>query len=235
MTEKENKNTKIIMNVLFILTLASIFFGLITNSILSYNKIDFTSTSWVFWLWLPVPILSIFLGYKYKKNGLKVKKNIISGYIIGILLLIYGSFWLMFPSSASSYNILYKYKNIISDNLPKKGDLQIVDLNSSNSEISKYTLYVATYKKYDAKDFYNSVKKSDNWVLDSELKSNLKIFIPVNIIQKSSSKVYYSIYNKTLDEYNKLPVNSGDYQIFTMIYDSSKNILEVHKFMYKYK
>lgn len=235
MTEKENKNTKIIMNVLFILTLACIFFGLITSSILSYNKIDFTSTSWAFWLWLPVPILSIFLGYKYKKNGLKVKKNIISGYIIGILLLIYGSFWLMFPSSTSSYNILYKYKNIISDNLPKKGDLQIVDLNSSNSEISKYTLYVATYKKYDAKDFYNSVKKSDNWVLDSELKSNLKIFIPVNIIQKSSSKVYYSIYNKTLDEYNKLPVNSGDYQIFTMIYDSSKNILEVHKFMYKYK
>ena len=45
----------------------------------------------------------------------------------------------------------------------------------------------------------------------------------------------YSIYNKTLDEYNKLPVNSGDYQIFTMIYDSSKKILEVHKFMYKYK
>lgn len=44
MTEKENKNTKIIMNVLFILTLASIFFGLITSSILSYNKIDFTST-----------------------------------------------------------------------------------------------------------------------------------------------------------------------------------------------
>lgn len=235
MAEKENKNTKIIMNVLFILTLASIFFGLITSSILSYNNIDFTSTSWAFWLWLPVPILSIFLGYKYKKNGLKVKKNIISGYIIGILLLIYGSFWLMFPSSASSYNILYKYKNKISDNLPKKGDLQIVDLNSSNSEISKYTLYVATYKKDDTKDFYNSVKKSDNWVLDSELKSNLKIFIPVNIIQKSSSKVYYSIYNKTLDEYNKLPVNSGDYQIFTMIYDSSKNILEVHKFMYKYK
>lgn len=235
MTEKENKNTKIIMNVLFILTLASIFFGLITSSILSYNKIDFTSTSWAFWLWLPVPILSIFLGYKYKKNGLKVKKNIISGYIIGILLLIYGSFWLMFPSSASSYNILYKYKNIISDNLPKKGNLQIVNLNSSNSEIGKYTLYVAMYKKDDAKDFYNSVKKSDNWVLDSELKSNLKIFVPVNIIQKSSSEVYYSIYNKTLDEYNKLPVNSGDYQIFTMIYDSSKKILEVHKFMYKYK
>lgn len=235
MTEKENKNTKIIMNVLFILTLASIFFGLITSSILSYNKIDFTSTSWTFWLWLPVPILSIILGYKYKKNGLKVKKNIIAGYIIGILLLIYGSFWLMFPSSTSSYSILYKYKNIISDNLPKKGNLQIVDLNSSNSEISKYTLYVATYKKDDTKDFYNSVKKSDNWVLDSELKSNLKIFIPVNIIQKSSSKVYYSIYNKTLDEYNKLPVNSGDYQIFTMIYDSSKKILEVHKFMYKYK
>ncbi len=235
MTEKENKNTKIIMNVLFILTLASIFFGLITSSILSYNKIDFTSTSWAFWLWLPVPILSILLGYKYKKNGLKVKKNIISGYIIGILLLIYGSFWLMFPSSASSYNILYKYKNIISDNLPKKGNLQIVNLNSSNSEIGKYTLYVAMYKKDDAKDFYNSVKKSDNWVLDSELKSNLKIFVPVNIIQKSSSEVYYSIYNKTLDEYNKLPVNSGDYQIFTMIYDSSKKILEVHKFMYKYK
>lgn len=235
MTEKENKNTKIIMNVLFILTLASIFFGLITSSILSYNKIDFTSTSWAFWLWLPVPILSIILGYKYKKNGLKVKKNIISGYIIGILLLIYGSFWLMFPSSASSYNILYKYKNIISDNLPKKGNLQIVNLNSSNSEIGKYTLYVAMYKKDDAKDFYNSVKKSDNWVLDSELKSNLKIFVPVNIIQKSSSEVYYSIYNKTLDEYNKLPVNSGDYQIFTMIYDSSKKILEVHKFMYKYK
>ena len=90
-------------------------------------------------------------------------------------------------------------------------------------------------KKMTLKIFIIVLKKSDNWVLDSELKSNLKIFIPVNIIQKSSSKVYYSIYNKTLDEYNKLPVNSGAYQIFTMIYDSSKKILEVHKFMYKYK
>ena len=41
---------------------------------------------WVFWLWLPLPILSIIIGHRSKNKNKKAKNNIISGYIIGILL-----------------------------------------------------------------------------------------------------------------------------------------------------
>ena len=67
---------------------------------------------WVFWCWLPIPVLSIILGFKYKNAGFKCTKNIVGGFIIGFLMLIYGSFCLM-PTFEQDYNKMMHIKIIL--------------------------------------------------------------------------------------------------------------------------
>ena len=51
----------------------------------------------------------------------------------------------------------------------------------------------------------------------------------------SGEDVYYSIYNKTEDEYNTLPEESGIYEIYAMNYNKTTKELTIHKFKYNYK
>ena len=66
----------------------------------------------------------------------------------------------------------------------------------------------------------------------SEIKSELKIFIPSRLI--SDVDAYYSIYNKTTNQYNMIPETSGEYEVYAMKYDKSDKHLEIHKFKIQY-
>lgn len=50
---------------------------------------------WVFWLFLPLTLGSLIFGLIYKKRNYKTKGNIIMGVIFSILLLTFGSFYLI--------------------------------------------------------------------------------------------------------------------------------------------
>ena len=52
--------------------------------------------SWIAYLFLPVPIASIVLGFILKKKHFYYKKNIIIGIFIIIPLCVFGSFFLIF-------------------------------------------------------------------------------------------------------------------------------------------
>ena len=52
--------------------------------------------SWIAYLFLPVPIASIVLGFILKKKHFYYKKNIIIGILIVIILCVFGSFFLIF-------------------------------------------------------------------------------------------------------------------------------------------
>jgi len=130
-SDKLRKHYKFIRNVmiiLFICTLLSLYGALFSLSLLNkFNPqygFNFIKNTWIFWCWLPVPILSIVLGFKYKKRGFKCTKNIIGGFIIGFLLLIYGGFWLL-PTYAKDYSEIYKYEDVIDAELPSNGELEI--------------------------------------------------------------------------------------------------------------
>lgn len=59
------------------------------------------------WFWLPIPILSIVLGIKYKIEGLKCTKNIVSGFIVGLIFLCSGSFSFIFKDLNDYTNSLF--------------------------------------------------------------------------------------------------------------------------------
>ncbi len=225
------------MLILFIITIASLWGALysvaLINQVIPQHGFNFAKNLWVFWCWLPIPILSIVLGYKYKKAGFKCTKNIVCGFIIGFFLLIYGSFCL-FPTFQEDYSKINSYKEIIDAKLPDNGVLEIQDWGTYfDEDKTEYTIINAYYDKEDVEKLVGSIENNKNWILSKEIKSELKIFIPSQL--RSDDDAYYSIYNKTTNQYNALPETSGDYEVYAMKYDKSDKHLEIHKFKISYK
>lgn len=225
------------MIILFVITIASLWGALwsleLINIINPQRGFNFTKNTWVFWCWLPIPLTSIILGFKFRNVGFKCTKNIVVGFIFGFLLLIYGGFCL-FPTFSSDYKEINKYKIYIDAILPNNGELEIMNQNTDlDDDKSEYTIINAYYDKEDVYDLVNSIEHSDNWILSKEIKSALKILIPSQL--GADDDAYYSIYNAVTNKYNTLPESPGNYEIYAMKYDKSDKQLEIHKFNYFYK
>lgn len=225
------------MILLFILTITSLWGALysvaIINSINPQHGFNFSKNLWVFWCWLPIPILSIILGFKFKKDGFKCTKNIVGGFIIGFLLLIYGSFSTI-PTFEADYQKINNYKNIIDAALPKNGELEIQNWDTYfDTDKTEYSIINAYYDKEDITNLTKSIEENPNWIKSNNIKSELKIFIPSQL-QSTDENSYYSIYNLTTKEYNTLPQDSGNYEIYTMKFNKSTKTLEIHTFKYSY-
>lgn len=225
------------MIILFIVTIASLWLALaslsIVNLINPQHGFNFTKNTWVFWCFLPIPILSIILGFKYKRAGFKCTKNIVGGFIIAFLLLVYGTFCLM-PTFSVDYDEIDKYRDIVDAELPSNGEFEIQEWGTYfDEDKTEYTIINAYYDKENVSDLVSSIESSNNWILSEDINSVLRIFIPSTLY--SDVDAYYSIYNKTTGQYNSLPDEVGDYEIYAMKYDISDKHLEIHKFKYSYK
>ena len=236
---KKAKNTKLIntlMIILFIATLCCLWGAMwsvsLINEINPQHGFNFTKNTWVFWCWLPIPISSIILGFIYNGKGLKCTKNIVAGFIIGFLLLVYGAFSL-FPTFSEDYSKINDYKQYIDASIPSNGELEIQNWETYfDDDKTEYAIINAYYDKEDVSILENSIEESNNWILSTKLKSELKILLPTQF--RSSDNVYYSIYNKTTNEYNTIPNESGEYEIYSMYYDKSLKKLSIQKYKYNF-
>ena len=240
-SKKSNKtnNPNVIktgMTILFIVTIATLWFALYSqgfvNKYIPQYGFNFTKNLWVFWCWLPIPILSIVLGYKYKKEGFECKKNIVAGYIIGVLLFIYGSFC-MVPTHEQDYTKINDYKEIINLELPNSGVLEIIDWDSHpNRNMTEYTTINAYYAQVDVTELVESIENNDNWILSKDFKTDMNVFLTSSLVLDNDA--YFSIYNKMTNQYNVLPEKSGVYEIYAMKYDKSDKKLQIDKFKISY-
>lgn len=241
---KKYENPKFIkscMHVLFILTIASIWFSALSFSLIEklrpHSILSPFKNMWVFFLWLPMPILSIILGFKFNKKEFHCTRNIVAGFVIGALLLIVGSMSSI-PSLSEDYNKIDEYRNIMDVDIPNDGELAIYDpaacFDEEKKECTRLEVYYSDIKNNELESLVSSIESNNNWFLSKEIKSKLKIFIS-HFSYVSNEDVYFSIYNKTTDEYNELPKVPGVYEIYVMRYDKSIKYLEINKFKYTYK
>lgn len=235
-------NKELIKNILlasFLLTIFSIYGALLTAGLVSKNKPSslFNESIWVFWLWLPIPIISIILGFKYEKNGFKCTKNIIGGFIVGVLLLVFGSFTFIMPSPKINYNKINNYKEILNVDFPKKG---ILTQENSESAFDDDKINVVVTQAFyedttDLKKFENEIINGEYWIKASDIKTELKVMIPWRLQSFSCKKCYYLIFNQTTNEYNKLPNKKGKSHIYIALYDTDDHSLTINDFDYNYK
>ena len=224
------------MQVLFILTLISILIIPYLIQLFSENYgdnyIGLIKNFYLFLYLLPIPTLSFILGIKYIRKGLKCAKNIVTGIIAIFILLMLSSFPLLFPGQ--DYNLIDSYRDIIDVKLPNNGDLNVLNFEKSpdNDKIN-YAFINVYYSKNETKILEEKIKKSEKWIKYKNLTPKQKVLIP-SICEINSSS-YFLFYNKTINEYNKLPDNIGIYEMYVVKYDTLTKNLEIHKFKYLYK
>ena len=240
---KKYHNPKFIkgfMLVLFIMTLFS-FFGVsytfeLVDRINPHHGCYSFADLWIFLIWLVFPILSIILGYKYDKAGFKCTKNIVSGLIVGFILILFGLLSVLTePFHSENYNMINDFKSIINASIPSDGKIHTMNLSEYSFDgITNYSIISVYYDRQDVTEMTDSIESCDTWILSTELKSELKIMLP-QMIKSSGDGIYYSIYNKTTNEYNTLPKESGVYEIYSMHFDKKAKQLSIHRYQYDYK
>lgn len=223
-----------LMNLLFKISICSILLSLllvaILNSINPLHGINVFRYFWVFICFIPFPLLLIILGYQYKRKGLNCNKNITGGFIIFLILILFGLI-----SFSSEFNQDYKkideYRDIINADLPHNGEIEIRSWDNCIDDDKTNCSNIKVY--YDNQNIDNliiSIKNNNNWILSKNIESELKKLFPSDL--KVGDDSYILIYNETTEEYNTLPDKNGTYVFDIMKFDSFDKKLEIYKFNY---
>lgn len=230
--QEKNFNQEVVRKVLIILFVMNILAFIIAPYVWaamcekSVGILAITYT-WIYYWFLPLPILSFILGVKFNKSRIKCKKNIVIG-IIGFLIFI------SLGASADSFNTNSKrdykeaimYEKIIDAKLPSSGTFYKVVWDKSNFQEhnSNYLLF----EDSEFEQLYNDINEKNNWIVRSEIPDNLKKYIPgILVCESSVNDCHYSIYVEETDEYNSIPSVSGIYHMYAMMYDINKQYIQI--------
>lgn len=251
---KEYPKMKKFLIALFILTIVSIWIGiLLPHQIaklnlpshvleffpsieLGYNVGHFKYTInvenapvidylWAAWLVLPIPILSIILGVKYKKRKVKCKKNIVVGIIVTLIIVFMGFMAYINPVEQEYKNALDDQK-ILGVKLPKEGRLFKIKINQTKNP---QLIYLLWNNKDDANSIYKEIKENKNWIPKSKVDPDISTSL-ISKCMSQKEECYYSIYIEETKEYNKLPEKNGLYNVHSMLYDPEISSLKMEKF-----
>ena len=168
--------------------------------------------TWIMWLFTPISFLSITFYFVQKSHGLIFNKNIIIGLISLSLLLVYGSFCLLFRNTSYNKNIIDIIENKTSINIPN--DVKIVTCNRID-----YTLSYAKVLSDDEKKQFELELVCDP-VWRKELGSKIASILPTSVSNDIRTFDYVLFYNVTTGEYNSYPPD-GKNEIIVIAYDCS--------------
>ena len=106
----------------FVASLCSLFFAIFTISIVAnlYPKFTFVEYTWIFFLFLPIPITSIVIGFLFRARGFRCKKNLIAGFIVAAFLTLYGSVFFLYSGDyAHDTTPLLRVEALLETDLPE--------------------------------------------------------------------------------------------------------------------
>ncbi len=140
---KNQEMLKRLMHILFILNcicipLAARTFYLLNTDIVGFQ---FFENCWIFWLWLPIPILSFVLGLKFKNTCASFDKNVLSGFIVGVILLLLGCFCFFSINEEKLINV-NSFTNVVDSSYWVEGEVGMKRKGFNNTKESK--LFILT-------------------------------------------------------------------------------------------
>ena len=246
------KSTRIILLIVFILSIASIFLALLfpilvvrtkipandlsflpnmTIAIFKFFKISygtvFAAPYAIYSIFtIFIPIVSVVLGIIYKHKGYKCTKNIVGGIITGFIVFCIS----IGPSinnidALNDYGTIKNFKEIVNLELPSTGNAY-----SSTSDLKIEYNYFLFKNDEEIDKLEDSIKGNKNWDTFNNLYNS---FYDILINSCQEDNCSYSIYNIDTKEYNTVPRESGVYNIYTMMYDPSTKSLKIIKLMAK--
>lgn len=219
---------------LFVLSICTIFGALFCVALLSGINHATTENMWVFFLFLPIPIASIVFGFYLKKKAYSHKKNIVVGFIMAILLCIYGSFSFAFANIYShSDEPILNAEELLGIDVPAHTQINTQDWTKGTQSSSRGYIYSTSdiyFKATAVEEFEKQLASDTKWIST----------IPNDIIGITSffcdieTSDYYIIYNKDTKEFNKLPSQNGKYTFINLLYNKESNTMKLVEYQIEY-
>ncbi|MBQ8393610.1 MAG: helix-turn-helix transcriptional regulator [Clostridia bacterium] len=232
--KKPKDKFKTISILLFVLSICTIFGALMGVAILSGINQAMTENMWIFFLFLPVPIVSIVFGFYLKKKGYKYKKNVIVGVIMAALLCICGSFTFIFSDIYShSDEPIVNAEQMLDIDIPEHSRINTRDWTKGTQSVPRGYIYSTSDIYFDntaVEQFEKDLPSDTKWISD----------IPNDMVGVTSyfcdiqTSDYYIIYNKETGEFNKLPSESGTYVFINILYNAESNTMKLVEYQIEY-
>lgn len=215
-------------NILFILSLCSIFLGLVVVGV-SANKApipedpySMIENMWKMLLIIPIPLGSMIFGIVLTIKHFKCKRNIIGGAVMTILLVVFGSFSFTFGKPSHNMTDLNNIAASINISFPNEGYVSISDEVAKTN--GNQTINTTIYARFNNKnDMIACITANENW------KDNID-FIPANTVPVTYTTLtanfdYYLVYNVTKKEYSNISNSNEKNEFWYLSYSSSSNLL----------
>jgi len=225
---------KMISTLLVFLSVCTPWGALYCESLLFRTGQMITENMWVFYLFLPVPIMSIGYGFYLKKKGYKYKKNVIVGFIMAVILCVFGSFSIIFEDEYSySDEPIRQAEQLLNIDIPahlriytREWPKETVS-TARGSILSTSSIY---FDNDDVEEFEKNLPNDEKW--RSEI-SNDMIGITSYAFDILTNG-YYIIYNKDTGEFNKIPDESGTYVFVNVLYDVENDAMQLIEYQIEY-
>lgn len=190
--------------------------------------------SWTDWIWMSIPIFTIYYSRKHKENRFS-KKNTIVG-IIATGVLFFGGLFAFIPNERINYKEIFEYENILQTKLPKTGILIYEQSSDINDNINNLTDMTAYYnKKVDIKDLDRQIKKSKVWINKNDLDNDLNNQLPIAIKINNFDNLYILFYNKETKQYNTKIEASVKQDIILSVYCKRTRSINIFEYNYATK
>ncbi len=192
---------------LFVLTLASLAIGYVVALAIAFSfdkseTHDFLEAFWGFFAVIPIPIVSIVIGIMLEKRDMPYKKNIIAAVFMIPVLILHGSLSLLAEPIHSPDPIVTVEETL-------KIDIPDDAMWSESRQYNQAIIYVTLDEK-QLKEF--EARMDNRW--SSEIPEDQK---ELHILGKDEFDRVL-LCNLTTDEYNKAPLESGEYTFIAMYY-----------------
>jgi len=187
--------------------------------------------SWIDWIWMIIPIFTIFYSYKNKESKF-FKKNIIVG-VIATFLLFFGGLFAFVPNDRVDYKGILKYENVLQLKLPKTGILvyeQSSDINSSINDLTDMTAYYN--KKVSIIDLDKQIKNSKVWINKKNLDKDLNKQFPLVAKMNDFDDLYVSFYNTDTKQYNTKIESSVNQHVILTVYCKRTRSISLYEYTY---
>lgn len=228
------KGWKVLSIVLFVLSIASVYFGFMGMALATSPLRPSLSGLWTCFLFLPLPLASLIFGIVARVRGYRFRKNQIVAFIMIPVLCLLG----LLSFSAGPYvDPIEKAEGVLQMELPRWESARVLR-NSDGISAGWGTLFYEGEIEFDPHAvgaFEAELAKDPRFVteLSDELHS-LRVSLDPEILLFGGAE-FYSLYNADTGEYNTLPTEAGTYRFTFVMYDADRAWLYLGEYEYTYE
>ncbi len=216
------KQLKIWGNILFVASIITPILGFMVSCTVgdvdTFDMAGMLHYIWIMWLFIPISIASLIIGFCLKKGNEKYKKNIVVASIVIPVLILFGSYGFIFSSTVS-------YDADVLKDIEQQTEWAFPNNAEIGTLIEKdYCLsFVKIADDADNIAFEEKIKTSDKWT--NSLPNAIIGILPFEARIKTQNCKYFMFYNKATKQYNVPPTLSGAYDCVYMAYDEGRVIV----------